>query len=139
MHDRPTASATSVSRRMSKQPTKDTRPELELRRRLHAAGLRYRVDCQPIPDTRRRADIIFTRQKIAVFVDGCFWHSCPKHATFPNANAEWWATKLEQNRLRDTETNRLLTDAGWTVVRVWEHDDPEHAAIVIHQLIRGCH
>jgi DNA mismatch endonuclease (patch repair protein) len=121
---------------MSKQATKNTKPELALRRRLHAAGLRYRVDYPPLSGVRRRADLVFTRQRVAVFVDGCFWHSCPKHATLPKANAQWWADKLEKNRIRDIETDRLLADAGWTVIRVWEHEDPEDAASLVEHAVR---
>ena len=131
MSDRPPASDASVSRRMSRQATKNTQPELAIRRRLHRAGLRYRVDYPPIAGLRRRADIVFTRRKVAVFVDGCFWHSCPEHATQPGANAEWWSEKLRRNRERDHETNRALGEAGWTVIRIWEHEDPESAARVV--------
>ncbi len=113
---------------MSRQATRDTAPELALRRRLHAAGYRFRVDLAPIPELYRKADIVFTRRRIAVFVDGCFWHCCPEHGTMPASNREWWETKLARNAERDAETNRLLTEAGWTVVRVWEHEDAGLAA-----------
>ncbi len=112
---------------MSRQATRDTAPEMALRRRLHAAGFRYRVDHRPVPGLRRRADLVFTRRRVAVFVDGCFWHRCPQHGTRPSSNAEWWEAKLARNAERDAETNRLLTDAGWRVVRIWEHEDPETA------------
>jgi DNA mismatch endonuclease (patch repair protein) len=113
---------------MSRQATRDTAPEWAIRQRLHASGLRYRVNHPPVPGLRRRADIVFARSKVAVFVDGCFWHSCPEHGTSPKSNAGWWADKLEANRRRDAETDRVLTAAGWTVVRVWEHEDPDMAA-----------
>ncbi len=113
---------------MSRQARRDTAPEMELRRRLHAAGFRYRVDHQPLPGLRRRADIVFTRKKVAVFVDGCFWHRCPEHGTMPASNAEWWEAKLARNVERDAETDRLLAEEGWTVIRVWEHEDPKLAA-----------
>jgi DNA mismatch endonuclease (patch repair protein) len=113
---------------MSRQATRDTTPEMRLRRRLHALGLRYRVHRQPLPGFRRTADIVFTRTRVAVFVDGCFWHGCPEHATAPKTNADWWATKLARNVERDHETDAQLADAGWCVVRVWEHEDPEVAA-----------
>jgi DNA mismatch endonuclease (patch repair protein) len=107
---------------------RDTTPEIALRRRLHAAGLRFRVD-YPLPfDRRRRADIVFTKVKLAVFVDGCFWHSCPSHGTIPTRNADYWLPKLTRNRARDTETNRRLLDDGWAVLRFWEHEDPDEAA-----------
>jgi DNA mismatch endonuclease, patch repair protein len=112
---------------MSRQATRDTEPELALRRRLHAAGYRFRVDLAPLPGLRRRADVVFTRRKVAVFVDGCFWHSCPEHGTMPTANREWWQQKLVRTVERDAETNRLFASAGWTVVRVWEHEDPRTA------------
>lgn len=98
-----------------------------LRHRLHAIGLRYRVDLAPVAGLRRKADIVFTRKRVAVFVDGCFWHCCPEHGTKPRANAEWWEAKLGRNTERDAETNRLLAEAGWTVVRIWEHEDPDRA------------
>jgi DNA mismatch endonuclease (patch repair protein) len=90
--------------------------------------LRYYVQRPLDFDRRRRADIVFPRARVIVFVDGCFWHSCPEHATFPRANAEWWRIKLERNRERDAETNRRLQEAGWIVIRVWEHEPPEDAA-----------
>ena len=113
---------------MSTQATRDTEPEMALRRLLHAAGYRFRVDFSPLPGLRRKADIVFTRRKVAVFVDGCFWHSCPEHGTLPTANRPWWKQKLARNVLRDAETNRLLQAAGWRVVRVWEHEDAGSAA-----------
>ena len=121
---------------MSRQLTRDTVPELAIRRVLHAAGLRYRVNLQVLPKLRRRADIVFTRRKVAVFVDGCFWHGCPEHATKPKANAAWWGEKLARNVARDRETDRVLVDSGWTVVRVWEHEDPKGAAERIGAIVR---
>lgn len=113
---------------MSRARRRDTAPEVALRRQLHAAGLRYRV-AYPVPGQRRRTiDIAFTRQKVAVFVDGCFWHGCPEHGTAPRANSEWWRRKLQANHARDLDTNDLLADLGWTVVRIWEHEDVRLAA-----------
>lgn len=118
-----------ISARMSRQRTAGTAPEAGLRRELFRRGFRYRVD-YPLPTMpRRRADIAFTRAKVAVFVDGCFWHSCPEHGTAPKANAEWWAAKLARNVERDRDTDDRLRQAGWIVVRVWEHE-PVHAAMV---------
>lgn len=112
---------------MSRQRRRDTDPEVLLRRRLHRLGYRFRVN-YPVPGRPRRTmDIAFTRAKVAVFVDGCFWHACPEHATWPRANSAWWREKLEKNRARDAETDELLSQAGWTVVRVWEHSDVEKA------------
>jgi DNA mismatch endonuclease (patch repair protein) len=105
-----------------------TQPERELRSALHARGLRYRVDVSPVSGFRRRADLVFSRARIAVYVDGCFWHSCPQHATTPKSNREWWEEKLAANVARDRRTDRDLAELGWTVVRVWEHEDMEPAA-----------
>lgn len=117
---------------------RDTSPELAVRRLLHAAGLRYRVDYAPLGG-RRRADIVFTRQRIAVFIDGCFWHGCPRHATFPKTNTEYWLPKLQQNIKRDRETDGLLREAGWTVLRFWEHESPASVAEVVSQRVRATH
>ncbi|MDC2947011.1 very short patch repair endonuclease [Streptomyces heilongjiangensis] len=113
---------------MSRQGSRDTVPELAVRRLLHAAGLRYRVNV-PVPGMPRRTiDITFGKARIAVFMDGCFWHGCPEHATQPKANAEWWRTKLDKNVTRDRETTEFLRSAGWTVLRFWEHESPEEVA-----------
>jgi DNA mismatch endonuclease (patch repair protein) len=117
---------------------RDTVPELALRSMLHSKGMRFRVDCSVIPGFRRRADIVFTRAKVAVFVDGCFWHGCPIHRTFPKANAFWWAEKLKTNRRRDAQTNRMLVREGWSVVRVWEHESAAEAAARIITAVRAC-
>lgn len=118
----------SVSRRMARTGPKDTGPELRLRRLLHAKGLRYRVDYPVLDGTRRRADIAFTRLRLAIFVDGCFWHGCPIHGTWPKRNREFWREKICTNIRRDQDTDARLADAGWEVARVWEHDDPTQAA-----------
>lgn len=120
---------------MQSAKCRDTHPELALRRLLHARGLRFRVD-RPILASARRADIVFSTAKVAVFVDGCFWHHCPIHRTFPKANAAWWAEKLRTNRRRDLDTNRKLRKAGWHVERVWEHEAPLKAAERIIALLR---
>lgn len=121
----------SVSARMSKQRRRDTRPELLLRRALHARGIRFRVDARPESDLRCRADIVWKKRRIAVFIDGCFWHSCPIHATRPRSNNEWWAKKLDANVRRDQTTDAVLRSRGWTVLRFWEHEDPAIAVKVI--------
>jgi DNA mismatch endonuclease, patch repair protein len=123
---------------MSRQRRRDTRPELELRRLLHAAGYRYRVDFQVGGLRRRTVDLAFTQAKVAVFVDGCFWHACPEHATWPRSNAEWWRDKLQANVERDRETDRWLRDLGWSVVRVWEHETPVEAAKGVATAVRRC-
>ncbi|MET9613384.1 very short patch repair endonuclease [Kitasatospora indigofera] len=124
-------SSAGVSARMSRQRRKDTEIEVAVRKLLHASGLRYRVGL-PVPGMRRRTiDVAFTRAKVAVFLDGCFWHGCPEHATRPKANSSWWATKLDRNIARDTETSRHLEEAGWLVLRFWEHQSPESVAVEI--------
>lgn len=116
---------------------RDTAAELAVRRLLHVRGFRYQIDRKVLPCTHRRADILFVTAKVAVFVDGCFWHSCPAHRTQPKANADWWAAKLAGNRRRDEETNRRLIDAGWHVERVWEHETPSKAATRIARIVRS--
>lgn len=116
---------------------RDTQPELAIRRAVHALGLRYRVDRAPLPGVRRRADLVFSRAKVAVFVDGCFWHGCPEHHTISKTNAEFWAEKVKRNRERDAETDRLLRGAGWTVVRTWEHEPVEEVAERVRAAVRG--
>ncbi len=106
----------------------DTGPELRIRRALHAAGLRYRVDLPVVnPTGRVRVDVAFTRPQVAVFVDGCFWHGCPEHGTSPRANSDYWQAKLARNRERDRRNDRGLLGAGWRVIRIWEHEDPTEA------------
>lgn len=120
---------------MSTARRRDTAPELALRRELHALGLRYRV-AYPVPSQRRRTiDVAFTRAKVAVFVDGCFWHGCPEHGNQPRSNSSWWATKLAANQARDHDTDRMLNELGWAVVRVWEHEEPHEAASMIRRLV----
>lgn len=133
----PGASSPQVSARMAVAARRDTAPEVALRRALHAAGYRFRV-VHPVPGNRRRSiDIAFTRPRLAVFVDGCFWHGCPEHGTQPRANSSWWATKLAVNKARDTDTDRLLREAGWTVVRIWEHESVEKALATVATALRG--
>jgi len=101
---------------------------MAIRRALHAAGLRYRVDARPLPELNRRADVVFGPSKVAVFVDGCYWHMCPTHGTRPKTNSSYWSSKLQGNATRDAETNTRLEKAGWLVLRIWEHEDPLEAA-----------
>lgn len=123
----------AIRSRMSRQRRRDTEPEVALRRLLHSRGYRFLVDA-PLPGLpRRRADLLFTRRKLAVFVDGCFWHGCPLHATRPANNGDWWAVKLDRNIERDRETDRHLTEIGWKVLRIWEHTSAVEAA----QLVQG--
>jgi DNA mismatch endonuclease (patch repair protein) len=116
---------------MSASRRRDTTPEILLRRELHRRGRRFRVVTRVPGNNRRTIDIAFTRQKLAVFVDGCFWHGCPTHGNRPAANREWWARKIEANQARDGDTDRLLESAGWTVLRVWEHTDAGQAADLV--------
>ena len=130
------ASSPGVRRCMQANKGRDTKPELALRRAVHALGLRYRVSTRPLPQVRRTADLTFTRAKVAVFLDGCFWHGCPDHHTKSATNSEFWAEKVRRNRERDQETDRLLGEAGWSVVRIWEHESPEEGAARVAQVVR---
>lgn len=116
---------------------RDTRPELAVRRAVHRLGLRYRVDARPIASLNRRADLVFPRAQIAVFVDGCYWHACPDHGTLPTANGAYWSAKIEGNVTRDRETDAILRDAGWTSIRFWEHTDPLLAAAEVASRYRA--
>jgi DNA mismatch endonuclease, patch repair protein len=128
-------SSSGVSERMRRQSRRDTSPEVLLRKSLHASGLRFRVS-YPVPSCPRRSiDIAFTRVRVAVFVDGCFWHGCPQHGTWPRANADWWRAKLQLNILRDRNTDDLLINEGWTVLRVWEHECSRDAAGRVAQVV----
>lgn len=106
-----------------------------MRRLLHAQGLRYRVDRSPLQGIRRRADLVFTRARVVVYVDGCFWHGCPVHGTWPKANAAWWREKIQTNRQRDADTDEELRRHGWTVVRLWEHEDPVLGAATVVRVL----
>jgi DNA mismatch endonuclease (patch repair protein) len=116
---------------------RDTEPEMAVRRLVHAAGLRYRVDAKPLPELNRRADVVFTRARVAVFIDGCFWHGCPEHGTAARTNSTYWAAKIEGNKARDIDTDQRLVDAGWTVIRAWEHDDPDAVAREVQARVRS--
>lgn len=113
---------------MQSNKGKDTKPEVALRSAVHALGLRYRVGTRPLKQVRRTADLVFTKAKVAVFLDGCFWHGCPVHHTVAATNAKFWADKVDGNRARDRDTDRRLADAGWLSVRIWEHEEPAEAA-----------
>lgn len=133
---RPPASSPEVALRMSRARRRDTAPEVAVRREAHRRGLRYVVDSALPGLPRRRADMVFTRQRIAVFIDGCFWHSCPVHATTPAANREWWVAKLARNEARDRNTDEHLERLGWRVLRFWEHEDPIAVVDVIEGAVR---
>lgn len=126
-----------MSKRMRANPRRDTKPEVALRSALHRRGLRFRKDLPiRLPERIVRPDIVFTRQRLAVFVDGCFWHSCPVHGTSPKANAGYWGPKLQRNVDRDRAVTEQLQAAGWTVLRSWEHEDSDEAASRIAHVLR---
>jgi DNA mismatch endonuclease, patch repair protein len=115
---------------------RDTPGEVSLRSALHRLGLRFRVDYR-LPETRRRADIAFISAKVAVMVDGCFWHGCPIHGTWPTANAKWWRNKILGNVARDRDTDKRIRKAGWKVMRFWEHDNTQRSAQAVAGVVKG--
>jgi DNA mismatch endonuclease (patch repair protein) len=121
----------TVRRQMQTQKTSGTKIEMAVRRRLHAQGYRYRVNCRLLPDQRFTGDIAWLGRRLVVFLDGCFWHGCPLHGTTPRSNRAWWESKIAANRERDRRVDELLAARGWTVLRFWEHDDPEAVAVRI--------
>jgi DNA mismatch endonuclease (patch repair protein) len=129
------ASSPAVRSVMRGNKGRDTKPELALRSAVHALGMRYRVGIRPVPQVRRTADIVFTRAKVAVFLDGCFWHGCPEHHRPAQKNSGFWVAKIEGNKTRDADTDSRLREAGWQVIRVWEHEDPVAAARSIQAAI----
>lgn len=133
---KPPPSSDAALKRMKAAKPRDTAPEKALRSLLHKKGLRFRVDEKPIKELNRKADIVFRSAKIAVFVDGCFWHGCLLHGTQAKANAEFWENKIRQNKERDEDTNKRLNKAGWKVVRVWEHEEPEKISNKIYRIVR---
>lgn len=129
------ASSSAVSFRMSRTPGKDNPRERALRSALHRRGLRFRIH-YAIPGTKRSIDIAFTRWRLAVFCDGCFWHGCPIHATTPKANQKWWKDKIATNNARDLDTDSRLTSCGWTVLRIWEHVSVDDAVSLIRSQLQ---
>lgn len=126
------------SRNMRANRRRDSKPELLLRSALHREGYRFRADLRlDLQAGRVRPDIVFTRRKVAIFVDGCFWHGCPLHGRQPKVNDWYWGPKLARNRERDEASNRALLDAGWSVTRVWEHVDVQTAVSIIRPLLEG--
>lgn len=128
------ASSDATRRVMKANRRRDTSIELALRKRLHSIGYRYRVDFAPV-NPRRRADIVFPALRVAIYVDGCFWHGCPEHYVPPKTNAEFWATKVENNRARDRQVDAELTQAGWRSLRIWEHEGVDDAVRSIEMLL----
>jgi DNA mismatch endonuclease, patch repair protein len=129
------AASPSVRAVMRGNRHRDTRPEMALRSAVHALGLRYRVGIRPIPSIRRTADLVFTRAKVAVYLDGCFWHGCPTHHRPATRNVEFWTEKVNKNRARDADTDTRMAQAGWMTVRVWEHESAAVAALAIRDII----
>lgn len=123
--------ASHVRQRMAATRGRDTAPELKVRRLLYARGHRYRVNYRPLADKRRTVDIAFTRLRLAVMIDGCFWHGCPDHYRPASTRADFWAAKIEANTKRDDDTDAKLRAAGWTVLRFWEHEDPAEVVLAI--------
>ncbi|MFD5085162.1 very short patch repair endonuclease [Kitasatospora sp. NPDC058406] len=116
--------------------SRDTSPELALRSLVHAEGLRYRVAAKPLPGMRRTADLLFRPTRLAVFVDGCFWHGCPVHFVPPKTNPDYWNEKIDRNVQRDRDTDMKLTEAGWLVLRFWEHQLPAECAALVVDTVR---
>ncbi len=135
MATRPPPLDDGVHDRMSVQKTRNTDPELAIRSELHRRGLRYRVHQRPLASLRREADLVIRKYKLALFVDGCFWHGCPEHGTWPRNNAEFWRSKIEKNIERDRDTDSALDRAGWTVIRSWEHEDAAEVAERVMQAV----
>jgi DNA mismatch endonuclease, patch repair protein len=127
----PAPASDAVAARFRRQGRRDTRHELAVRRRLHARGVRYRVDVRPCPQTRARGDLVWKGRRLCVFLDGCFWHGCATCGHLPKANRGWWAAKLAANAARDRRADALLTGLGWRVLRFWEHEDPDDVADAI--------
>jgi DNA mismatch endonuclease, patch repair protein len=122
---------------MQSNKSRDTKPEVALRRALHALGLRYRICQRPLPEVRRTVDVVFRRDRVAVELRGCFWHGCPAHYRSPSTNGGFWAAKVARNMARDEDTQRRLTEAGWTLLVVWEHEDPALAASEVLKVLRS--
>jgi DNA mismatch endonuclease (patch repair protein) len=129
------ASDEATRNKMLANRSRDTKPELLVRSLLHRSGLRYRVNQRPLPELRRTADIVFRKARVAVFIDGCFWHGCPDHYKKPSTNAKYWIDKVEGNKRRDQGTDALLAESGWNVLRYWEHEPPERVAAEVEALV----
>ena len=127
----PPPSSEAVRTRFRRQGRRETAPELAVRRRLHARGVRYRVDVRPCRETRARGDLVWKGRRLVVFLDGCFWHACPACGHQPTANSAWWAAKLSANVARDRRTDAVLRSLDWRVMRFWEHEDPDDVADAI--------
>ena len=131
------ASSPATRKSMQGNRSRDTKPELAVRSAVHRRGIRFRVAARPQPELPRTADLVLRKSRIAVFVDGCFWHGCPRHHTQPTTNSEYWADKIASNIERDAETTAYLQQSGWTVLRFWEHEDPEAVADLVQESVRS--
>ncbi|NHA01371.1 very short patch repair endonuclease [Nocardioides sp. W3-2-3] len=131
------ASSDAVRRTMQGNRGRDTSAELAIRRLVHARGLRYRVNYRPESTLRRTGDLVFTKVRVVVLVDGCYWHGCPEHFVPPVRNRDFWSSKIERNRERDAETTAESTKRGWRVLRFWEHESPERVAAAIESAVRA--
>jgi DNA mismatch endonuclease (patch repair protein) len=129
------ASTPATRRVMQGNKSRDTKPEIAVRSAVHALGMRYRVSARPQRDLRRTADLVFRKARVAVFVDGCFWHGCPEHHAPPKTNASYWATKIQGNKSRDKDTTERLCKEGWTVLRFWSHEEPLSVAMQIAEVV----
>jgi DNA mismatch endonuclease, patch repair protein len=132
----PSASSALIRRVMQANTGRETRPEKTVRRFLHRTGLRFRKDLRPVPALRCAADLVFPRAKVCIFIDGCFWHGCPKHFCVPGSNSAWWAEKIEANRVRDRRNDAYLKREGWQVIRLWEHEVSSKVLATLASTIR---
>lgn len=131
------ATTPAIRASMQSNRSRDTAPEIALRSEVHRLGLRFRVATRPVRPLRRTADLVFPRARVAVFLDGCYWHGCSEHHRQPTLNSDYWSAKVQRNRERDAATDKSLAAAGWYVIRVWEHEDPRTAARRIAAMVRG--
>ena len=129
------ASSSEARNKMLANRGRDTRPELIVRSLVHRKGLRFRTSHRPLPELRRTADLVFRRARVAVFVDGCFWHGCPEHYKRPRTNSNYWSEKIETNATRDRDTDERLVEQGWLSLRFWEHEDPESVADAVEAAV----
>ena len=133
----PSPKSDRVSKQMREQRTRDTDPEVRLRRELHSRGLRYQLQRRVPERPRQRIDICFPTERVAVFVDGCFWHGCPQHYVASKTNPDYWAPKIAANAERDVRSTALLVDAGWTVLRFWTHTPAAEIAAAVVEAVRA--
>jgi DNA mismatch endonuclease (patch repair protein) len=133
----PRASSPAVRALMVGNRGKDTIPEQRVRSLLHRAGFRFRKHSSPLPGLRCEADIVFPREKVAVFIDGCFWHGCPEHGHIPKRNSSYWADKIARNVARDKRNTAALAEAGWLALRFWEHQEPSDVVADIRTRLLG--